>query len=76
MNWILVLYFTCGVGCAEPASVTLPFVYATEQGCTEAGNVWLRQNANPARTVASFACNQVKGPKEVYRFRPERPEQE
>ena len=76
MNWILVLYFTCGLDCAEPASVTLPFVYATEQGCEEAGNAWLSRNANPARTVASFACNQVKGPKEVYRFRPERPEQE
>ena len=66
MNWILVLYFTCGVGCAEPASVTLPFVYATEQGCTEAGNVWLSRNANPARTVASFACNYVTRPKVLY----------
>ena len=66
MNWILVLYFTCGVGCTEPASVTLPFVYATEQGCTEAGNVWLSPNANPTRTVASFACNYVTRPKVFY----------
>ena len=50
MNWILVLYFTCGVGCTEPASVTLPFVYATDQECTEAGNGWL----SPSRALAKF----------------------
>ena len=70
MNWILVLYFTCGVGCAEPTSVALPFVYATEQGCEEAGNVWLSRNGNPMRTVASFACNYVTPPK-VFYFHPE-----
>jgi hypothetical protein len=67
MNWILVLYFTCGVGCAEPASVTLPFVYATERGCDEAGNVWMSRNANPTRSVASFACNYDTRPKVFYR---------
>ena len=66
MNWILVLYFTCGVGCGGPASVTLPFVYVTEQGCEEAGNVWLSRNGNPMRTVASFACNYVTRPKVFY----------
>jgi hypothetical protein len=35
MGWIVVLYFTCGVGCAEPASVMLPLAYATQQQCTE-----------------------------------------
>jgi hypothetical protein len=70
MSWLLILYFTCGVGCAEPASVTLPLVYVTEQECTEAGNVWLSPNANPTRTVASFACNYVTPPPKVY-FHPE-----
>ena len=59
MSWILVLYFTCGVGCGEPVSVTLPLTYATEQGCKKAGNVWLSPNANPTQTVASFTCNYV-----------------
>ena len=59
MGWILILYFTCGVGCGGPASVTLPFVYVTEQGCEEAGNVWLSPSANPMQTVASFTCNYV-----------------
>ena len=59
MGWIVVLYFTCGVGCAEPASVMLPLAYATQQQCTEAGNVWLSPSANPTQTVASFTCNYV-----------------
>ena len=71
MSWILILYFTCGVGCGEPVSLTLPFVYATEQGCEEASYVWLSSNANPTRTVATFACNYVAPPNVVYRFRPD-----
>jgi hypothetical protein len=59
MGWILVLYFTCGVGCGEPASVALPLTYATEQGCEEAGSVWLSPDVNPMQTVASFTCNYV-----------------
>ena len=59
MSWILVLYFTCGEGCGEPVSVTLPQTYATQQECTEAGNVWLSPSANPMQTVASFTCNYV-----------------
>ena len=47
MGWILVLYFTCAAGCGEPVSVTLPQTYATEQGCKEAGNLWLSPDANP-----------------------------
>jgi hypothetical protein len=69
--WMLVIYYTCRVGCADPASLALPVVYATEQECREAGNAWLKPNANPTNGVASFACNYVKGPKESYRFRPE-----
>ena len=67
MSWILVLYFTCGVGCGGPGSVTLPLVYVTEQNCTEDGNVWLSRKANPTRTVASFACNSVTRPKVFHR---------
>ena len=67
MSWILVLYFTCRLGCGEPASVELPFVYVTEQECTEAGNVWRSPKANPTRTVASFACDYVTRPKKFYR---------
>jgi len=48
-------------------TVTLSFVYVTEQECTEAGNVWLSRNANPTRTVASFACDYVTRPKKFYR---------
>ena len=59
MSWILVLYFTCGEGCGEPVSVALPQTYASQQECTEAGNVWLSPNANPMQTVASFTCNYV-----------------
>ena len=70
MSWILILYFTCGVGCTEPASVTLPFVYVTEQGCEEAGNAWLSPRANPTRTVASFACSYVT-PAKVFYFHSE-----
>ena len=57
--WILVLYHTCRVGCANPDSFTLPVVYATEQECREAGNRWVNPNANPAHSVASFVCNYV-----------------
>ena len=46
--------------------MTLPFVYASQQECTEAGDVWLSRNANPTRTVASFACNYVTRPKVFY----------
>jgi hypothetical protein len=67
MNWTLILYFSCGVGCGGPLSVTLPFVYVTEQECTDNGNVWLSRNANPMRTVASFACDYVTRPKKFYR---------
>jgi hypothetical protein len=66
MSWILILYFNCGANCGEPVSLTLPFVYVTEQECTEAGNVWLSPKANPMRTVASFACNYVRRPKVFY----------
>src|SRR3974390_2703450 len=61
MSWKLVLYFTCGVGCGDTASVTLPQTYATQQECTVAGNVWLSPNANPTRTVASFSCGNGSG---------------
>jgi hypothetical protein len=59
VGWILILYFTCGVGCADTASVALPLIYASQQQYTEAGNVWLTPNANPMQTVASFTCNYV-----------------
>ena len=59
MGWILVLYFTCGVGCGWPISLALPLTYASQQECTAAGNVWLGPNANPTQTVASFTCNYV-----------------
>ena len=68
MSWILILYFTCAVGCGGPASVTLPFVYVTEQECAQAGNMWVKPNANPTHSRPSFACNYV-GPK--YRVHPE-----
>ena len=72
MNWILVLYFTCLVDCGplRPGPLTVR-PYATQQECMEAGNVWLSRNANPTRTVASFACNYVTRPNVLYRFRPE-----
>ena len=38
---------TACIGCGEPVSVTLPETYATEQGCKEAGNVWLSPDAKP-----------------------------
>jgi hypothetical protein len=65
MNWILVLYFTCLVDCGplRPGPLTVR-PYATQQECMEAGNMWVKPNANPA----SFACNYV-GPK--YRVHPE-----
>ena len=59
MGWILVLYFTCGEGCGWPISLALPLTYASQQECTEAGNVWLSPSANPMQTVASFTCNYV-----------------
>ena len=59
MSWKLVLYFTCGVHCGEPASVALPQTYASQQECTAAGNAWLSPNANPTQAVASFTCNYV-----------------
>jgi hypothetical protein len=61
MSWILVLYFTCGLGCGAPGSVALPQTYATQQECTAAGNVWLSPSANPTRTVASFSCGSGSG---------------
>jgi hypothetical protein len=61
--WVLVLYFTHRVGSAEPATRPGGF-YATQQECMEAGNMWVKPNANPS----SFACNYV-GPK--YRLRRE-----
>ena len=61
MSWKLVLYFTCGVGCGDTASVTLPQTYATQQECTAAGNVWLSSNANPMQAVASFSCGNGSG---------------
>ena len=52
---------TACIGCGEPVSVTLPQTYATEQGCKEAGNVWLSLNANPVQTVASHPrCGDVR----------------
>ena len=67
MGWILVLYFTCGEGCGWPISLALPLTYASQQECTDAGNVWLSRKANPTRTVASFACDSVTRPKKFYR---------
>jgi hypothetical protein len=59
MSWILVLYFNCAAGCGEPLSVALPLAYASQQECTQAGNVWLSSSANPTQAVASFTCNYV-----------------
>ena len=67
MHWILVLYFTaCGVDCGghPPGTLTGGF-YATQQECTEAGNMWVTPNANPTHSRASFACNYV-GPNRVH----------
>ena len=61
MSWMLVLYFTCGVGCGAPGSVALPQTYATEQECIVAGNVWLSPNANPTQAIANFNCNNGSG---------------
>ena len=33
--------------------------YATQQECTQAGNMWVTPNANPTHSRASFACNYV-----------------
>ena len=61
MSWILVLYFTCEVGCGAPVSVALPYTYATQQECTEVGNVALIANANPTQALASFSCGNGSG---------------
>jgi hypothetical protein len=42
--------------------------YATQQECAQAGNMWVKPNANPTHSRPSFACNYV-GPK--YRVHPE-----
>ena len=69
MIWKLVVYFTCGVSCGEPAPGTMTGgFYAARQECTEAGNMWVKPNANPTHSGPSFACNYV-GPK--YRVHPE-----
>ena len=63
MSWILILYFTCAVGCGGPAPVTKPGgFYATQRDCMVAGNMSVKPN------VGSLACNYV-GPK--YRSRRE-----
>jgi len=50
------LFWNC---CFKRVSVALPQTYASQQECTEAGNVWLSPNANPMQAVASFTCKYV-----------------
>jgi|SRR5215472_12319123 len=66
MQYLLTLLFSCGLGCGEPAQVTLPTLYVTYQECLAAGQIWVSPNANPtptvvngnlARTVWRFQCD-------------------
>ena len=65
MKYLLTLLFSCGLGCGEPAQVTLPTLYVTYQECLAAGEIWVSPNANPmtavngdlARTVWRFQCD-------------------
>ena len=57
MTWLLVLYFTCGAWCGSPTQVTFPG-YASQQACTQAGNVWMDPAANPMNALRGFGCYQ------------------
>ena len=60
MEFFLTLIFACGVGCGEPAEITLKdHSYATLKDCGAAARVWLAPNANPARAIRTFRCEHV-----------------
>ena len=57
MTWLLVLYFTCAYECGYPTHVTFPG-YASQEACTQAGNVWMSPAANPMNALRGFGCRQ------------------
>ena len=60
MKFFLTLVFACGLGCGEPAEVTLKdHSYASLRDCGAAAKVWLDPSANPAKTIRTFRCEHV-----------------
>ena len=57
MTWLLVLYFTCAYECGYPTHVTF-HRYASQEACTQAGNVWMSPAANPMNALRGFSCHQ------------------
>jgi hypothetical protein len=56
MSYALTLVFACGIGCGEPAQVTVTTPYATSQECDMAGQGWMAPNANPEGAVDHYSC--------------------
>ncbi|MDB5612065.1 MAG: hypothetical protein JWP25_8965 [Bradyrhizobium sp.] len=56
MYWLVVLYFTSGIGLGEPPMVTLPTHYPTLQACKDAAAVWMSAASNPTKAVRQANC--------------------
>lgn len=56
MKYMLVIYFTCGVGCGTPSHVNLPTVYKTYAACAKAGAAWTAPAANPTKAISLYRC--------------------
>jgi hypothetical protein len=61
MTWLLVLNFACAAECGSPTKFTFPR-YASQEACTQAGNVWMRPEANPMNALRGFGCYQGSVP--------------
>jgi hypothetical protein len=61
MTWLLVLYFTCAYECGYPTHVTFPG-YASQQACTNDGNLWMSPAANSMQVLRGFGCYQGSVP--------------
>ena len=61
MTWLLVLNFACAAECGSLTKFTFPR-YASQEACTQAGNVWMRPEANPMNALRGFGCYQGSVP--------------
>ena len=61
MSYVLVLMFACGTGCGQPASITIPTAFHSEQDCQKWGKEWTAHPANPQWALKGYECQKIGG---------------
>ena len=56
MEYALIVFFSCGLGCGSPTQFTAQQRYQSFAQCDAAGRIWVSPSANPVGAIAGYRC--------------------